>query len=79
MGYIYDQKDMRTEVQQRVAADLIERAKKKSQPADLPDGVDDSAYLKGTKTTTSLMGVWLAIGIAAVVLLIVFIVIKLQH
>lgn len=78
MGYIFDQKDTRSEVQQRVAAELAERAKKKAEMSDLPDGVDDSAYLKGTKTTTSLMGVWVGIAIVAAIILIVFIIIKVQ-
>lgn len=62
-----NQKDDRSELQKRIAAELQEKAKKKAQGAnDRPDGVTDSQYLKDTKTTTSLAWVWVLIGIAIV-------------
>ncbi len=79
MGYVFDQKDVRTELQKRVAADLTDRAKKKTDFTDMPDGVDDSAFLIGTKKTTSLMGVWISIAVIAIILLIVFIILKVQN
>lgn len=63
MGIIYNQESNRTELQKRLAQELSEKAKKKNlDPADkLPDGVDDSAYIQGTKQTTSLAWLWLVV------------------
>lgn len=68
MGIIVNQDDRRTELQKRIAAELTEKAKKKSDPlADMPDGVDDSAYMEGTSTTSRFAWVWiLLIGLIVV-------------
>lgn len=64
MGLYLQQKNERSELQQRIAAELSEKAKKKSSgETDRPDGVDDSAYLEKTKTTTSLAWVWAVIAV----------------
>ena len=67
MALFVNQKDDRSELQKRIAAELQEKAKQKAQGAPgRPDGVTDSQYLKDTKTTTSLAWVWVLIGIAIV-------------
>lgn len=60
--------NQRSELQKRIAAELADKAKKKSleTSADRPDGVSDSAYLENTKRTTSLAWAWVLIVIAAV-------------
>ncbi len=64
MGLYLQQKNERSELQQRIAAELSEKAKKKAAgETDRPDGVDDSAYLEKTKTTTSLAWVWAIIAV----------------
>lgn len=70
MGLYVKQNQRRTELQERIAAELQEKARKKAETTDLPDGVDDSRYIEGTKTTTSLAWAWLIIGIAAVIITI---------
>ena len=71
MGLYLQQKNERSELQQRIAAELAEKAKKKaSGEAERPDGVTDSAYLEQTKTTTSLAWVWVVIGIAFIGVLV---------
>lgn len=67
-----NQQNDRTELQKRIAAELAEKAKKKSLESDKerPDGVTDSAYLQNTKSTTSLAWVWVLIAIAFVGVLI---------
>lgn len=71
MGLYLQQNNERSELQQRIAAELAEKAKKKANPdADKPDGVTDSAYLERTKTTTSLAWVWALIVIAFVGILV---------
>lgn len=68
MGLFVQQNSNRTKLQERLAAELSEKAKKKAETVsnDLPDGVDDSRYVEGTKTTTSLAWVWILIIVAAV-------------
>ncbi len=71
MALYLKQDDTRSELQKRVAAELQDKARRKQpEPGDRPDGVDDSQYIKGTKQTTTLAGVWIAIVIAAVVALV---------
>ena len=74
MGIIYNQESIRSDLQKRLAQELSEKAKNKNlDPAkELPDGVDDSAYIQNTKQTTSLAWVWLLIVIAGVAALIWF-------
>lgn len=66
MALYVRQSDDRSELQKRLATELQEKAKKKALEAERPDGVSDSSYLEGTKQTTSLMWVWVLIGLAAV-------------
>ncbi len=72
MALFVNQQNERSELQKRIAAELAEKAKKKSLEADKErsDGVNDSAYLEKTKTTTSLAWAWVLIVIAAVTILI---------
>lgn len=68
MALFMNQQNERTELQKRIAAELTEKAKKKSleNDADRPDGVIDSAYLEKTKQTTTLAWVWILIIVAAI-------------
>ena len=68
-----NQKESRTELQQRIAAELRAKAAAKSaqDDADRPDGVDDSRYIEGTKQTTSLAWLWVLVFILAVAAFVV--------
>lgn len=67
MGLFVQQNSNRTKLQERLAAELSEKAKKKAElETKNPDGVDDSRYIEGTKQTTSLAWVWILIIIAIV-------------
>lgn len=68
MGLFVNQENTRTKLQERIAADLAEKAKKKAEAGDspLPDGIEDSAYMENSKHTTSLAGVWLVIAIVGI-------------
>jgi hypothetical protein len=57
--------DSRSELQNKLAMELQEKARLKSKASDLPDGVSYSQYIKGTKETTSLAWVWILILIAS--------------
>jgi hypothetical protein len=78
MGIIYNQESNRSELQKRLAQELSEKAKNKNldPKADRPDGVDDSAYIQGTKQTTSLAWVWLLVVVAVVGVAIWFFVVS---
>lgn len=66
MALFIKQEDQRSELQNKLAMELQEKARAKSKQSDLPDGVDDSQYIKGTKKTTSLAWAWIIILFAAV-------------
>ncbi|MEI6053986.1 MAG: hypothetical protein WCQ49_01315 [Candidatus Saccharibacteria bacterium] len=69
----------RTELQNRLAAELQERAKSKPKPEDLHDGVEDSQYIKGTKTTTSLALAWIIILFLSISIAIWLIIISMAR
>lgn len=65
------QSDTRSQLQDKLAKELQDRAKQKALiETEMPDGVTDSAYLKETKSTTSLAWVWVVIVLAIIVLAI---------
>ncbi len=72
MALFMNQQNERSELQKRIAAELAEKAKKKSLDAERerPDGITDSAYLEKTKTTTSLAWLWALIAVAFIAALI---------
>lgn len=74
MALFIRQSEDRSKLQERLAAELREKAKARAETDGQPDGVTDSAYLKNTKTTTSLAGLWIALIIIVVGILIFFIV-----
>lgn len=78
MALFVEQNSNRSKLQEKLAAELREKAKRSSlsegEGAKLPDGVEDSAYMKDTKKTTSLAWVWAVIALAgtAAVIWLVF-------
>jgi hypothetical protein len=64
MSLYVKQTDTRSALQEKLAAELQEKARKKAKEAELPDGVEDSAYIQGTKKTTTLAWVWVLIFLA---------------
>ena len=81
MGRYIEQKDGKSELQQRVAAELRAKAAAKAKQEaegkggyyDKPDGVEDQAYMKGYKRTTTLAPVWALIFFMAVGVFILFV------
>ena len=74
MALFVRQDENRSELQKRLATELQDRAKKKAEEAELPDGITDSQFIKGTKETTSFLWVWLvlaALAIGAIIFLII--------
>ena len=73
MGVFVNQQDQRSEVQERIAAELREKAKASSlQEKATMDGVDDIRYLEDTKQTTTLAWAWILIAIMAGVVIVMF-------
>jgi hypothetical protein len=67
MALFVQQNDNRSKMQERIAAELQEKAKKRAELDNkLPDGIEDSNYLKDTKKTTTLAWVWILIAAAAI-------------
>lgn len=74
MGMYLKQQESRSELQQRIAAELKAKAEQKAKIEDKPhDTIEDSAYMQGTKRTTTLAPVWLLIFFAAILVFIYFI------
>lgn len=76
MALFIRQSEDRSKLQERLAAELREKAKQTQQASDgkQPDGVRDSKYLEDTKETTSLAWVWVAIIVFVIVAFIVYLV-----
>ena len=73
MALFIRQDDERSKLQERIAAELREKAKAKGQAnPGLPDGVEDTNYLKDTKQTTSLAWIWVVIAIIAIAVFVVY-------
>ncbi len=73
MGLFVNQQDQRSELQERIAAELREKAKASSlQEKATMDGVDDIRYLEGTKQTTTLAWAWILIAIMVGAVIVMF-------
>ena len=73
MGLFVNQQDQRSELQERIAAELREKAKASNlQEKATMDGVDDIRYLEGTKQTTTLAWAWILITIMAGAVIVMF-------
>lgn len=71
MALFIRQNEERSKLQERLAAELQERAIKKALIEDSDnDGVDDSEFVKDTKQTTSLAWVWVVVVTTLVVLVV---------
>lgn len=74
MALYVKQSDTRSQLQDKLAKELQDKAREKAKEAERPDGVDDSAYIQGTKTTSSLAWAWVLI-FAAIIGIIIWLVI----
>lgn len=76
MAMFLKQNEQRSELQERIAAEMQEKRKLEEPVGDTPDGIDDSAYIEGLKETTSLAWVWVLIVLAAIGIVVWLIVIS---
>lgn len=78
MGLFVEQNSNRSKLQERLAAELQEKARRKQKIEDegasgahkRPDGIEDSAYMEGTKKTTTLAWAWIGIGLFCIALVV---------
>lgn len=77
MGLYVRKDEQRSKLQERIAADLREKARASAEDDKKPpviDGVEDSGYMQNTRSSSQLLGVWLAllvIGVGVIIMLIV--------
>lgn len=71
MALFIKQNENRSELQQRIAAELQDKARKKAQAADMVDGVEDSQYVKGLQGTGRHAWIWIVLAVIAVIALFV--------
>ncbi len=72
MALFLRQTEDRSKLQERLAAELQEKAKARALKANETDSIEDSQYLKNTKSTTSLAWVWVAIVAVFVFIIVMF-------
>ncbi|MFZ1301979.1 MAG: hypothetical protein WAQ27_05420, partial [Candidatus Microsaccharimonas sp.] len=74
MGLYVKQSDTRSQLQEKLAAELQEKARAKAKEAELPDGVNDSAYIEGTRTTSSIAWAWIILIVAIIAAALILII-----
>ena len=80
MALFIRQDEERSQLQERIAAELRERNKAKTDfDVTPPDGIEDTQFLQGTKKTTSLGWLWLlVIGLVFVAIIVLIILISIR-
>lgn len=63
MALFIRQNEDRSKLQERLAAELQERAKQRAANQKGPDGVDDSEYMRNTQRTSKMVWVWISIAV----------------
>jgi hypothetical protein len=66
MALFVRQDENRSKLQEKLAAELRERAKKNGGINSYIEGIEETEYMKGTKQTTSLAWVWAIIVLATI-------------
>lgn len=75
MALFIRQNEDRSKLQERLAAELREKAKAKSRIDTVQhNDIEDSSYLKDTKETTSLAWIWIVIVLFGLAILVTYIV-----
>jgi hypothetical protein len=75
MSLFMNQNGNRTELQERIAKDLQDKARRKAAEGDRPDGVEDSAFVKNTEKTSWTAGLWITVSIIAVIGFIILVIV----
>ncbi|HMM62074.1 MAG TPA: hypothetical protein PKC86_00790 [Candidatus Saccharibacteria bacterium] len=78
MALFIRQDEQRSKIQDRITAELQEKARQKALETERPDGVKDSAYIKNTQSTTNFAWIWIIIGVIAVGIIIWLTILSVQ-
>ncbi|MCR4753770.1 MAG: hypothetical protein K5837_05165 [Candidatus Saccharibacteria bacterium] len=74
MGIMVEGNEEQSKLQERISADLRERSRRNSRDEDV-DLVEDSEYLRGTQKTGRFSWFWfILVSLAAVALIIIFVI-----
>ena len=73
MGLLMNKQEQQSELQERITAELREKAVRSNLRDDVELDVNDLAFMKGTKQTTTLSWAWILIILAAAGIFIGFI------
>lgn len=65
MALFIRQDENRSKLQQKLVAELQDKAKQQSQLGDDPDGVEDTEYIKDTQQTSRYAWLWIVVAIVA--------------
>ena len=71
MALFVQRNEERTALQERLEAELQEKARQRTELTDDPQSIEDMEYLKGTKRTTGLAWVWALIVVMVIGALVV--------
>lgn len=75
MALFVQRNEERSALQERLEAELQEKARQRTELTDKPQDIEDMEYLKGTKRTTGLAWVW---GLVVVMVLGALVVLMLR-
>ncbi len=78
MALFVNNNEQRSKLQERLANELHDRAKRQYEIDNPPPTNDESSYLKGTKDASRYMIVWITIAVVLVALLIVYIFVNMR-
>lgn len=70
MSLFIQRNETRTKLQERIEAELREKAMRQQELSDRPDGVSDSRYLENTKATSNPVWLWVLIAIVICVVIV---------
>lgn len=79
MALFIRQNEDRSKLQERLAAELQERAKQRAANNAGPDMVEDTVYMKDTKQTTGLAWIWISIVVITIAACVWLIVLNAKH
>ena len=75
MGVLLRQNDNRSQLQEKLAAELREKAKQQAAGSEPLDQASDSRYIKDTEVATRTSGLWALLVIVAIVAVIVLLIV----
>ena len=79
MGILVKQNENRSQYQERLAAELRERAKQQAASGEPMDQTKNSNYLKNTAQSSNRLGVWVSLIIVLLIGFVIFVAMRSQQ